>query len=388
MIGVTKLLTQRESKSDKLRYGTGHSFKKDGKYCPVIVFNITSVCNLFCKHCYYSAKTKKDPEELSTQEVKKIIDDLSELGSPVILFSGGEPLMREDIFDLISYASDKGIEPALSTNGTLIDEKIVEKIKSSGASYVGISIDGNEKIHDEFRGKKGSFNLSVDGIKNCIRNGVRVSVRLTLTKRNLGELMDILEWADSIGVSRFCIYHLITTGRGKNICGDSLQTDETRRIMGNVIEKAKKLRMEILTVDNPCDGIYLIAYQIRNGEIENAKYIYERLKIQGGDGTGKRIAVIDHRGNVHLSQFWLDFSLGNVREKNFSEIWNTSSNILDFLRSGRRKLTGRCGECKFVDVCGGFRPRAYLTTGEISGSDPACYITKEDEMIISSHIYT
>lgn len=394
MIGLTKLITQRESPSDRLRYGDvdgktkTHKFEDNGVYRPVVVFNIASACNLACQHCYYSARYQPLPDELSTQEIFGVIDDLSDFQVPVVLVSGGEPLMKKDIFTILEYFNFKGIETALSTNGTLIKPWNIDKIKKSGVGYVGISIDGPENIHDNFRGKKGAFRMASEAIDICIENNIRTSVRLTLTKQNKDYLFDIIDWAEEKKVNRFCIYHLVATGRGKDIKDATLTPEETREIIKKVIEKAEKLQMEILTVDNPADGIFILAELIRRGEIEKAKKVFKMLKSQKGDGTGKRIAVIAHNGNVHLSQFWLTEKIGNVREEKFSRIWNDNSNpILKYLREKvREELEGKCGICPVKNLCGGFRPRAYAYTGKINSSDPLCYINQDDMKTITEFI--
>ena len=391
MVGLSKLVKNIPSFSDKLRYGEGentHKFECEGKFRPVLVFNITSVCNLFCKHCYYSAKVVPDQDELTTQEVFDVVEDIAKLGVPVVLVSGGEPLMRKNIFDIISFMREKGIEVGLSTNGTLIKEHNISRIKASGVNYVGISIDGLEETHDFFRGKKGAFRLSEEGISFSLSEGMTVSVRLTLTRFNKDELPQVLDWAESLGVQRFCVYHLVGTGRGKSILDSALTPEETRQVIDMLYEKAKYLKLEILTVDAPFDGFYVALKKLEEGDDDGAKLVLRMLVKQGGDGTGKKLAVLSHRGDVFLSQFWLNMPIGNVRERRFSDIWSDDGNtLLSYLRRKvRDELEGRCGSCPIKRWCGGFRPRAFSQTGKINGEDPLCYLTEKEKKMLSEYL--
>lgn len=382
MIGLTKLITGRASYSDRLRYGTnGHKFQDAGLLSPVVVWNITSTCNLFCTHCYYSAKvSKRDPNEVTAAEVKRAIDDFAELRVPVLLFSGGEPMLREDIYELCAYATEKGIAPSLSTNGTLIGDAEAKKLKTSGVGYVGISIDGLKEVHDKFRCKKGAFEEAVAAIKTCLSNGMRVSARFTLTEYNKADLFKVVELFNEIGVTRFCLYHLVPTGRAKRY-GD-ISNVERRQIIERLCSMVPQLRMEILTVDNPSDGV--IAYLWAKKNIpDRAQAIMDMLKQQGGEGTGTRLVEIDHTGDVHPNQFWLGMKLGSIRERTFKEIWlkpdrSEGGAVLARLRVKPWKLEGKCGACKFQNVCGGFRPRALNVNGELWSEDPSCPLFLEE----------
>lgn len=388
MIGISRLVKNKKSFSDKLRYGKNpFEFEQNGLFRPVIVFNLTSICNLSCKHCYYSAKLTPDPDELSTTELKNIIDDLALLQIPTILLSGGEPLMRKDIFDISKYITSKKIEVGLSTNGTLIKEHNIHKIKDAGINYVGISLDGFEKTHDMFRGKKGAFKMAEEAISVCIQNNIIVSVRLTLTKYNKDELSDLLDWAEEKKINRFCIYHLIGTGRGKSISDSALSPSETRAVMEMIYQKSKYLNYDILTVNAPFDGLFLTLKKLQEGDENSARSIIRALENQGGDGTARRIAVISHNGFVYLSQFLLDIPVGDVRKQNFSKIWNDPKNqLLNYLRNVRDNLQGKCGTCPLRYICGGFRPRALLYTGKLNGEDPLCYLDEKEKFLLSSYL--
>lgn len=382
MIGLTKLITGRASYSDRLRYGTnGHKFQDSGVFSPIVVWNITSTCNLFCTHCYYSAKvSKRDPNEVTTAEVKRAIDDFAELHVPVLLFSGGEPMIREDIYDLCAYATEKGISPSLSTNGILIGDPESKKLRASGVGYAGISIDGLREVHDKFRRKKGAFDGSVAAIRTCLANGMRVSARFTLTDYNKVDLFKVVELFNEIGVTRLCLYHLVPTGRAKRD-GD-IPNEERRAIIERLCSMVTELRMEILTVDNPSDGI--IAYHWAKKKMpDRAQAILDMLRQQGGEGTGTRLVEIDHLGNVHPNQFWLGMKLGSIRERTFKEIWlnpdrSDGGSVLASMRVRPWKLEGKCGSCEFQNICGGFRPRALNASGDLWAEDPSCPLTADE----------
>ncbi len=387
MIGITKLVTDRTGPSDRLRYGVKgktpdhHTFESEGKYHPVVVWNITESCNLACKHCYYSAVLGRKPITIPFDEVTQVIDQLAEEKVPVLLLSGGEPLIRPDILDIASHAAEKGMRPVFSTNGTLIRKpEYARRMADHGANYVGISIDGSESSHDDFRQRRGSYAKSIKAIETCIEAGLRVSIRFTVTEANADDLDGVLDLAGELGVDRFCLYHLVPTGRARRD-GDISQP-RRRRIVEQLCERAERETYEILTVDNPADGP-LAWFWAKKHRPDRADDIKAKLISQRGDGTGRRIVEIDHNGDVHPNQFWLDTTLGNVRKQSFRSIWNPENKedahpLLQDLRRTSWPLEGRCGECTLKSVCGGFRARARNMTGSHWGEDPSCPLTSEE----------
>lgn len=385
MISVTKLLFARNYFGDSLRYTKNAHKMTSGAaegFGPVVVWNSTKTCNLKCRHCYMNSDAKKYSDELTTQEAKKFIDDLADFKVPVLLFSGGEPLIREDFFELAEYAAKKNIRPTLSTNGTLITKKIAEKIKNIGVGYVGISMDGLKDVNDKFRGVEGAYQKAMQGIQNCVEVGQRVGLRFTINRHNFQELDKIFDFIEKEKINRVCFYHLVYSGRGNKMMNEDLSPQESRLAMDKIIERTKDferrgLEKEILTVDNHCDGIYMYLKFLREGDEKTAAQIKNFLSMNGGNRSGIAFAEVDPLGYVHPDQFTQHHTFGNVREKTFGEIWNDLSNpILAGLKNRKKLLKGRCATCKFLNNCNGnFRTRAEAKTGDFWESDPACYLT-------------
>ncbi len=388
MISVTKLLFARNYFGDTLRYTKNANRMTSGAaegIGPVVVWNSTRTCNLKCRHCYMDSDAKKYSDELSTAEAKKFIDDLADFKVPVLLFSGGEPLIREDFFELAEYAAKKNIRPTLSTNGTLITKKIARQIKNIGVGYVGISLDGLKDVNDKFRGVDGAYKLAMQGIENCVEVGQRVGLRFTINHHNFEELDKIFDFIEEEKINRVCFYHLVYSGRGSQMIDEDLTSTESRQAMDKIISRTKDferrgLEKEILTVDNHCDGVYMYLKFLREGDEETAAQIKKFISMNGGNRSGIAFAEVDPLGYVHPDQFTQHHTFGNVREKKFGEIWNDLSNpILAGLKNRKPLLKGRCSACKFLDNCNGnFRTRAEAKTGDFWESDPACYLTDEE----------
>jgi radical SAM protein with 4Fe4S-binding SPASM domain len=323
------------------------------------------------------------PDELSTEEAKAMIEDLAGMRVPALLFSGGEPLLREDFFDLAKWAGERRLRPIISTNGALITDDVARRIKDAGVAYVGVSLDGLREVHDRFRGVPGAFDAAVAGIRNSLAAGNRTGARFTLTAANSSQLPELIDFAVAEGIQRFCVYHLVYAGRGKTLMDQDTSPDEKRRTIQSLIEKARDLdakgvEFEILTVDNHADGICIRNY-IAEHQPERLSEVEQLLRMHGGCSAGKKIACIDARGGVHPCQFWTHVSLGNVREKPFSLIWSDDGNaFLGQLRDMKAHLRGKCGECARAEVCGGCRIRAEASGGDVWGEDPACYLTLEE----------
>jgi len=402
MIGITRLYAGRNTPSDGLRYGRQRMegvraedvvrvplMRSGAERRPIVVWNVGRRCNLHCVHCYSDSENREYPGELTTEEGIELLDDLADFGVPVVLFSGGEPLLRPDIFELIEHARSRGLRTTLSTNGTLITPEVAARLKLLGMGYVGISLDGIGKVNDMFRGHKGAFEKAVRGFENCKAVGQRVGLRMTLTRHNVEHLDQIFSFIEEAGIERACFYHLVYSGRGNR--KDELSNEETRAAVERILWWSRHfaergLNKEILTVDNHADGVFVYRKLLEEGETERAAEVLSVLKWNGGGlySSGVGIANVDFLGNVHPDQFWWSAVLGNVRERRFSEIWQDLSNpLLAGLRNRAPLLKGKCGACQWKDVCGGsFRVRALQVYGDPWAEDPACYLTDAERGLV------
>jgi radical SAM protein with 4Fe4S-binding SPASM domain len=357
-------------------------FSADKK--PVVVWNVTGRCNLRCRHCYAAVSDAPPEDELTHEEGRALIDDLAAFGSPVLLLSGGEPLMRPDIFDLAEYAVLRGLRCVLSTNGTMVDEDTAQRLKRIGMSYIGISLDGLGATHDDFRRRDGAFDEVLAGLRASCEAGLKAGLRFTIFKNNAREVPAIFELVREERISRVCFYHLVCCGRGTELIQEGLTHCQTREIVDTIIDGAAALRrdglkVEVLTVDNHCDGPYLYLRMLRENN-PRASDVLELLRMNGGNSSGLGIACVGWDGTVYPDQFWRTQALGNVRQQPFSRLWtNPSNTFLMKLKEKGRYVTGRCARCRFLDACGGnLRVRAEALTGDPWAPDPACYLTDEE----------
>jgi 12,18-didecarboxysiroheme deacetylase len=390
MIGISKLYCGAVEVSDALRYGR-HSgqlpshllqFSKDKK--PVVVWNMTRRCNLKCIHCYAKAKGEAGQDEISTVQGKAIIDDLAAYGAPVMLFSGGEPLVRQDLVELAHHAVAQGMRAVISTNGTLITKAKAKELKAVGLSYVGISLDGMEDIHDRFRAVAGSFRKALQGVENCQAEGLKVGLRFTINKGNAAEIPKLFQLIRDMEIPRICFYHLVYSGRGSELIKEDLDHAETRQAVGLIMDKTRELfeaglPKEVLTVDNHADGPY-VYFRLLREDPTRAAEVMELLSFNEGNNSGRGIGCISWDGQVHADQFWRNHTFGNVLERPFSQIWDDPAiELLHKLKDKKQYVGGRCRECRFLGICGGnFRARAEAFYGDIWAQDPACYLTEEE----------
>jgi len=396
MIGVSKLYCGTVEPSDPLRYGRrtknlpSHLLQFAADKKPIVVWNCTRRCNLKCKHCYAQAEDKDYSGELTTEEGKRLIDDLAQFGCPVLLFSGGEPLVRKDVLELAAYAVKKGLRVVFSTNGTLITPELAQRLKEIGTSYVGISLDGTEVIHDSFRGVPGAFKKAIEGVRNCKKVGLKVGLRFTIFKGNAQEVAPLFDIVEQEEIDRVCFYHLVYSGRGSALIQEDLTHEETRQVVDLIIDRTYDLfkrgkPKEVLTVDNHADGPYIYLRMLRENN-PRAEEVLELLKMNEGNSSGVGIGCVSWDGEVHADQFWRQHSFGNVKQRPFSEIWmDTSNPLMAKLKQKKKYVKGRCSKCKWLDVCAGnFRARAEAYYGDIWAPDPACYLTDEEIGLVNS----
>jgi heme d1 biosynthesis radical SAM protein NirJ len=351
---------------------------------PVVIWNLIRRCNLTCKHCYSISADKDFPGELSTAEVFAVMDDLKRFRVPVLILSGGEPLLRPDIFDIAQHAKAMGFYVGLSSNGTLIDEGNIDKIAVTGFDYVGVSLDGIAATHDKFRRMDGAFAKSMHGIRLCKARGIKVGIRFTLTQDNAVDLPALLQLMEDEGLDKFYLSHLNYAGRGNTNRKDDAFYQTTRAAMDLLFDSCWRDRLagkpnEFVTGNNDADGVYLLLWVKKNfPQMENP--IRAKLEQWGGNSSGVNVANIDNLGNVHPDTMWWNYTLGNVRERLFSDIWTDLSDpIMAGLKAQPRSVSGRCSACDYFAICGGnTRVRAWQITGDPWTEDPGCYLSDEE----------
>lgn len=355
---------------------------------PVVIWNLIRRCNLTCKHCYSISADKDFPGELTTEEVFAVMDDLKRFRVPVLILSGGEPLLRPDIYTIARRAKDMGFYVGLSSNGTLITADNIDRIAECEFHYVGVSLDGMRQTHDRFRRMQGAFDASLAGIRLCRDRGLKVGVRFTMTQDNAHDLPALLQLIEDEGIAKFYFSHLNYAGRGNKNRAHDAQLELTRRAMDVLFDtcwqytqmsQQRGLHKEFVTGNNDADGVYLL-FWVRKNFPHLEDHIRAKLAQWGGNSSGVNVANIDNLGNVHPDTMWWHYTLGNVRERPFSEIWmDTSDPLMAGLKACPRQVKGRCGACRYFDICGGnTRVRAQQLSGDPWQEDPACYLSDEE----------
>jgi radical SAM protein with 4Fe4S-binding SPASM domain len=385
MLSVSNLLCDHSAGNERLRYG--HTRRPDesdpfgGAPRPVVVWAVTKACNLRCVHCYASANADPDPDELTNAEARAMLEDLARFRVPAVLFSGGEPLVRPDVPELMAYAKSLGLTVTLSTNGLLIDEAMADRLAEIGVKYVGISLDGMRPKHDKLRGLNGAFDGTLAAIDRCRDRDIKVSVRFTVHALNESDLDALFDVCHEHDVQRLCVYHLAYAGRGEGMMRVDLSAEQTRRVVDRIFARTREFHdrgfpLEVLTVSNHADAAYVVL-QLEETDPERAGRVAALLRGTGGNRSGCNISSVDPTGNVHYDQFSWHYNCGNVREKPFSRIWSEASDPrLAILRNRRDHLPERCRACRFLDICNGnLRTRAESATGDWLGFDPSCYLT-------------
>ncbi|WNC72635.1 heme d1 biosynthesis radical SAM protein NirJ [Thalassotalea psychrophila] len=355
---------------------------------PVVIWNLIRRCNLQCKHCYSTSLDIDFKDELNTEQIKATIDDLKVAQVPVLILSGGEPLLRPDIYEITAYAKAKGFYVALSTNGTLINEENIEKIKAADYQYVGISIDGLEEFHDDFRRQKGSFKTSMKALKLCKEAGIKVGMRLCLTQDNYNDLPAILDLMELHKIDKFYLSHLNYSGRGKRSAENDAMFAMTKGAMEQLFERAwshleQGIESDFVTGNNDADGPFLLKWaekQFGEQYPQRVANLKSRLINWGGNASGVNVANIDNTGVIHPDTYWWNHPIGNVKTEKFSDVWkNTQDPLMLGFRQSPRPVKGRCAKCEYLNICGGnTRTRAFAQSGDAWAEDPGCYLTDEE----------
>ena len=355
---------------------------------PVVIWNLVRRCNLTCKHCYSISADKDFAGELTTAEVFGVMDDLKAFKVPGLILSGGEPLLRPDIFEIANRSKALGFFTALSSNGTLIDEAMTRRVAAADFDYVGVSLDGLETVHDRFRRKQGAFAASLKAIRLCRDADLKVGVRFTLTQDNFADLPGLLKLVEDEGIDRFYFSHLNYAGRGNKNRKDDAHHQMTRQAMDLLFDTCwahtqmssqRGLQREFTTGNNDADGVYLLHW-LRRKFPEKEAHIRAKLAQWGGNASGVNVANIDNLGNVHPDTMWWHHTLGNVRERPFSAIWpDVADPLMAGLKQRPRPVKGRCATCAHLALCNGnTRVRAQQLTGDAWAEDPGCYLTDEE----------
>ncbi|ROR48204.1 heme d1 biosynthesis radical SAM protein NirJ [Diaphorobacter sp. C33] len=348
---------------------------------PVVIWNLIRRCNLTCKHCYALSADHDYAGELSLQEVYTVMDDLKAFGVPALILSGGEPLLRPDLFEIAARARDLGFYTGLSTNGTLIDAPMAARIAGAGFDYVGISLDGLKPTHDKFRRLDGAFDRSLAAIRHLATHNVKVGLRFTMTALNAHDLPALLQLMKDEGANKFYFSHLNYAGRGNIHRDKDAHHQATRQAMDLLFNHAWADAQagsldDYVSGNNDADGPYLLQWAREHlPQWEDA--LRQRLVAWGGNASGQMVANIDNLGHVHPDTMWWHHDLGSVRERPFSQIWNdTSDPLMAGLKQHPRPVQGRCAGCQYLSICNGnTRVRAQQLTGNPWFEDPGCYLT-------------
>lgn len=352
---------------------------------PVVIWNLIRRCNLTCTHCYAFSADHAYAGELSTEEVYGVMDDLHAYHVPVLILSGGEPLMRPDLFEIAARAKSMRFYTGLSTNGTLIDAACADRIAATGFDYVGISLDGLRATHDRFRRLVGAFERSLSAVRLLRERGVKVGLRFTMTALNGHDLPALLQLMRAERVDKFYFSHLNYAGRGNVHRAKDARFAATRDAMHLLFERAWQaarddLDEDYVTGNNDADGPFLLQW-VQQRYPRWAPALRERLLAWGGNASGVNVANIDNLGHVHPDTMWWHHDLGSVRERPFSQIWqDTRDPLMAGLKASPRPVKGRCASCAHLAICGGnTRVRAQQLTGDPWAEDPGCYL-RDDEI--------
>ena len=393
--GVPKKEIKEALKHPIIRRGLANVFEGIARYgiqrpqttaAPfLVVWDFTKQCNLKCKHCYENAGAKPADDELTTKEAKSIIDQFADIGVVALAFSGGEPLMREDFFEVAEYAAKKEFYVSVASNGTLITPSVAKKLKDIGVAYIEVSLDGFEKEHDRFRRVPGSWKKTCQGIRNCVAAGLDMCVATTVTHHNLKTIPKLLEFVErELKANRFIAFNYIPTRRGKGIAKTDITPEERENLLkflySKLIDKGcsldifstapqyARVAMEFDATSIPAHFVNRDTVQLLKGRADNLS------EFIGGCGAGRLYCALEPNGDVQPCVF-IPIKVGNLREKNLKEIWEDSP-VLKQLRN-RDEYKG-CGNCKYKYLCGGCRARAYGYSGDLRGPDPGCIINSEE----------
>lgn len=341
---------------------------------PAVLWSCTSRCNLACLHCHSDSSRRHRPE-LSTGEAVAMLDDIAALGCPALIVSGGEPLMRRDLLDVIGEARARGLPVTLSTNGTLVTQSVARRLAQLGVTRVSVGMDGTGSVHSAFRGRRVAFDRALRGIRLLRGEGVPVGVAMTLAHSPLSRLCSLMELTREEGIQRACFQHLVPVGRGSS--RPAVAPGTVRRALDEIFAWAwHGAPCEVVTAGNPADAAALVLW-VRRRDPVRADAL-EGILHGAGDGAGRMLVSIGWDGRVRPDQFWPGPELGSVLTQPLSRIWADPPPALAELRRRREDPSGSCAPCRFHHVCGGGLASRALAAGDLLQPDPACHLTDEE----------
>lgn len=335
----------------------------------LVAWEMTRACNLACVHCRAGACETSDPDELTTEEGRWLIDSIAQVGKPILIMTGGEPLLRTDFFDLARYAIAAGLRAVVATNGVLVSPDIAKEIASVGIPRASISIDGpSSREHDAFRKIPGAFDASLKGIANLKAARVSVQINTTLTKRNREHLAGMMKLAETIGADAFHVFLLVPTGRAREMSGEEMGPKEYEETL---LEFYRLSRASTMETKATCAPQYyrILRQQAKEDGIEVTEQIFGLNARTRGCLGGLSFVFVSHKGELQPCGYF-DVQAGSVRETAFSELWENAQLFKDLRKFSL--LEGKCGKCDYVRFCGGCRARAYEQTGRYMSEEPYC----------------
>jgi radical SAM protein with 4Fe4S-binding SPASM domain len=347
----------------------------------IMIWNFTNRCNLLCHHCYSKADAN-GTDSLTFEQICQTLPKLKNAGVKFVIFSGGEPLIRKDIFDIAEKMKEIGIMTYLSTNGMYINEKNAKKIVDT-FNYIGVSIDGVEEVHDYFRAQKGSYKKAIEGIKLIQANGGNAGIRFTLTNETKSSFYKMFDLVEQLGANKLYISHLVYSGRGLDNLKIDITKEERKEYVEFIIDKAFEYyktgkNIDLVTGNMEMDAILLLQ-KFEKEYPEFVDTLTTKLKAWGGNSAGKRLGNMDWEGNIKPDPFFPKI-IGNYLENDFDKIWlNENDDLLNRLRQEPRQLSGKCSNCKYLEICnGGSRSRANAIYDDLWAEDPSCYLDNID----------
>lgn len=335
----------------------------------LVAWEMTRQCNLACVHCRAGAGLQPEPDELSFDEGCRLIDGISKVAKPILIMTGGEPLLRKDFFDLARYAIQRDLRAVLATNGVLVSDAVAKEIAAVGIPRVSISLDGPTAAdHNVFRRVPGAFEASLKGIDNLRRVGVSVQINTTLTRRNRKSLSEIMRLAEIIGAHAFHVFLLVPTGRAKEMSGEEMRPEEYEETLTEFYHLSRASKMETKATCAP-QYYRIMRQQAKSEGLEVSEKMFGINARTRGCLAGLSFVFVSHRGELQPCGYF-DVQAGSIRNHQFGDIWENAKLFKD-LRDFSL-LEGKCGKCDYLRFCGGCRARAYEATGRYAAVEPYC----------------